>query len=101
MSVVWRIELLGGVRAIREGCVEDRFARKKAAELLGYLALNLGVKCPRTKVADALWPEVSDPERLQHNLRNVVHSLRHQLEPPGIEQGSILVGVRATLGLNE
>ena len=38
LETMWRIELLGGLRAIREGGVATRFRTRKTAALLAYVA---------------------------------------------------------------
>lgn len=60
-SVGWRIELLGGLRAIREGddgsrVVIERFRSHATGGLLAHLAFQRGHKVAREDLIESLWP---------------------------------------------
>ena len=76
----WRIEMLGGLRAIRGDRTLARFPGKKAASLLAYLALSPGRFQSREVLAGMLWPEASHESQL-HNLRLTLTRLRSLLAP--------------------
>ncbi|MES2459243.1 MAG: BTAD domain-containing putative transcriptional regulator, partial [Armatimonadota bacterium] len=90
MTTVWRVCLLGGLRAERDAEVVARFRSQKIGALLAYLALFPRRPHTREELADLLWPD-SEPETARTNLRTALSSLRRQLEPPGIPAGTVLV----------
>lgn len=96
----WRIELFGHVSARLGDHVVDRFATRKIAELLGALALRPGQSFTRDQLGQMLWPESDDVEAVRVRLRQAIMSLRRQLEPPGIESGSVVVAHRDLVWLN-
>lgn len=61
MSAVWRIERLGGLRAVGLSRILDRFRTHQTAVLLAFLALYRDRSHPR----DALLPELTDPWMLE------------------------------------
>lgn len=77
---IWKIELIGGLRAIYEGNVVDRFPTKRTAALLAYLALKPNVQHAREVLAETLWPEAA-PESQKHSLRLALSRLRALLGP--------------------
>lgn len=95
----WRIELLGGVRATRQGWTVSRFRTHKAEALLGYLAFHCERPQPRELVTELLWPD-SEPALGRNNLSRELSSLRHQLEPPGVSPGSVVLAGRTTIQLD-
>ena len=99
MNEPWKINLLGELRAERDGRSITRFRTQKAAILLAYLAYFQKRPHPREKLLDLLWPE-SDMEAGRANLRTALASLRRQLEPPGVAMGSVIVADRVNLRLN-
>lgn len=99
MRPLWRIQLLGGLHAEREGHVLNRFRTRRAAALLGYLALFLHRSHPRETLIGLLWPE-TEPESGRSRFRQELHSLRQQLEPEGVTPGSVLMSDRFGLRLN-
>lgn len=99
MSVLCRVEMLGRIRAVLPTGPVDRFRTQKAAWILAYLALRPGQRVPRERLVDLLWPEVDLPAG-RDNLKNALSTLRRQIEPPGVEPGSVLVADRLLLGLN-
>ena len=89
------LQLLGGLRAYREGGGDVAAAGRKAIALLAYLALNPGQRCTRDRLATLLWSDRGE-EQARHSLRQAVLSLRKALDD---EDGSILIsdGDRLTL----
>lgn len=96
----WRVELFGKISAHLGEHVVDRFATRKIAELLGALALHPGKSFTRDQLGQMLWPESDDVEAVRVRLRQAIMSLRRQLEPPGIESGSVVVAHRDLVWLN-
>src|SRR5690348_15884607 len=99
MTALWRIELFGALCAQRAGQKVLRFRTQKAANLLGYMAFYLGQPHSREVLSESLWPE-SDVAASRHRLRMALSSLRHQLEPPGVPPGSVIVADRQRVQLN-
>lgn len=95
----WRIELLGGVRATRDGLAVTRFRTHKAEALLGVLAFRRDRPQPRELLTDMLWPD-SEAGVGRNNLSRELSSLRHLLEPPGVRPGSVIVAGRTTVQLD-
>jgi predicted ATPase/DNA-binding SARP family transcriptional activator len=96
----WRIQLFGKIVAQRGDLTIDRFATRKNAELLGYLATSPGSSFSRQHLCRVLWPDSEDLDAARVRLRQAISSIRRQLEPPGIETGSVLVTERDTVYLN-
>lgn len=101
-----RIEMLGGLkvmpatRPLEEGNAITRFATRKTAALLAYLAYHLKQPArPREVLADMFWPD-ADMEAGRASLRAALASLRRQLEPPGVPPGSVLLADRFAVRLN-
>src|SRR5437879_4107980 len=82
----WRIELLGGLRAVRGDQVVDHFRTRKTADLLAYLAYFRERSHPREVLVELLWPECELQDG-RHSLSMALSALRQQLEPPGIPDG--------------
>lgn len=102
MDAPWRVELLGGLRAVRGEQVLTRFATQKVAALLAYLAFYRERAHPRDELVELLWPQ-SEPEAGRRRLRVALTSLRHQLEPAapgGRGWGAVLVANRRSVQLN-
>jgi DNA-binding SARP family transcriptional activator len=99
MDALWRIELLGWLRAVHEGPVVARFQMQQTGALLAYLALHPDRPHPRDELMELLWPEV-DPQAGRQRLRQALSSLRQQLEPRDLPAGSVLLADRATVQLN-
>jgi predicted ATPase/DNA-binding SARP family transcriptional activator/class 3 adenylate cyclase len=94
-----RVELLGGLRAIRDGCTITRFSTQKTAALLAYLAFYQHRPHPREVLAELLWPE-RPPKAGRDSLNTALSSLRRQLEPPGVPRGAVLQADRVAVQLN-
>ncbi|MGC4042656.1 MAG: tetratricopeptide repeat protein [Armatimonas sp.] len=99
MQSPWRIELLGWLRAENDGSLVTRFATRKTAALLARLALWPQRTHSREELAELLWPD-TDFELSRTRLRQALTSLRHQLEPPGVTPGSVIIADRTHIRLN-
>lgn len=99
---MWKIELLGGLRARRgrrgDDEVVERFRTHKTGSLLALLAFQRRPVAREVLIGE-VWPEAS-PQSGRNNLRIALSSLRRQLEPPDVLPGSILLANRATVALN-
>ena len=74
---VCEVYLLGPLRIVRAGKSLEGGWRRKAVELLAYLAVNpQGVS--KDQILEALWPE-GDPQQTQHYLWHSVSRLRNRL----------------------
>src|SRR5205809_2136531 len=99
MNDRWQVTLLGGLRAQRGEQVITRFKTQKVASLFAYLAFHLRQAHSREILIELLWPE-SDTPTLRNSLSVALSSLRHQFEPPGIPQGTVIRADRFSVGLN-
>jgi predicted ATPase/DNA-binding SARP family transcriptional activator len=99
LDALWRIELLGGLRAARGEQVVTRFRSQQTAALLAYLAYHPRHAHPREVLIEMLWPEC-EPEAGRNRLRVALSSLRRQLEPPGVPAGAVLIADRVSVRLN-
>ena len=107
----WRIELFGGLRALQGERVITRFQTQKTGALLAYLAYHLprpllskegsrgGYSHPREVLFELLWPECN-PKAGRNSLSVALSSLRHQLEPPGVPAGAVIIADRLSVRLN-
>jgi predicted ATPase/DNA-binding SARP family transcriptional activator len=93
--VRWRIELLGGVRAVNCEREITRFRTQKSAALLAYLAYYRDRPHPRECLIEMFWPE-SVPAAGRQSLSQALSHLRHPLEPPG----AALIADRSSVRLN-
>lgn len=85
----WYLQLFGSLRVIRGEEIVERFRSQKFAALLAYLALYPNRSHSRDELTALLWPE-SDEETGRSNLRTALASLRRQLEPEGIPEGTAI-----------
>lgn len=88
-----------GQLCIRQGeQTLSRFRSHKTAALLAYLAFH---KQPQSReiLVDLFWPE-STLSAGRLSLSVALSSLRHQLEPPGVPAGAIIVADRYKVGLH-
>src|SRR4051794_4989719 len=99
MDALWRIEMLGGLRATQGERGVTRFRSQQTAGLLAYLAHHRHRSHAREELIERLWPE-RDPESGRNSFRVALSSLRRQLEPPGVPAGAVLVADRTNLQLN-
>ncbi len=99
MDKLWHITLLGGLAAHGEGRCVVRFQTRRTGAVLAFLAFHLHHDHSRDLVADRVWPE-ADADGARVCLSSALHSLRRQLEPPGIPAGSVIAGTRTHIRLN-
>ena len=95
---MWTIQMLGGLAAHSPQREVTRFRTQKAASLLAFLAFHPAPQ-PRETLLDLLWPD-ADIDTGRHNLSNALSFLRHQLEPPGVPPGTVILADRTTVRLN-
>lgn len=96
--MIWNIQLLGGLAAHGPQGRIRRFRSQKSASLLAYLAFHQTSQ-PRETLIALLWPD-AEAEVGRHNLSMALSFLRHQLEPPGVPPGSVIVADRFSVRLN-
>ena len=95
----WSVTLLGQIKADQNNASITRFRTRKAASLFAFLACHLNRSHSREELADRFWPD--DPaETGRTKLRLALTSLRHQLEPVGVQAGSVLTADRTHVRLN-
>jgi predicted ATPase/DNA-binding SARP family transcriptional activator/transposase len=99
MDAPWRIELLGWLRVVQDDREVTRFRTQKTGSLLGYLAYYLHRSHPREALIESLWPD-AEPRAARHCLSQALSSLRHQLEPPGVPPGTIIVADHHSIRLH-
>src|SRR5580692_1843081 len=99
MNARWKIEMFGGLSARQDNRVVTQFRTYKTGVLLAYLAYHADRAHPREALIALLWPD-SDLEQGRPSLSVALSSLRHQLEPPGVPAGTVLIANRATVQLN-
>src|SRR5436305_9101444 len=95
----WRIELFCGLKVRQGERVLTRFETRKIDTLLACLALGLHQSHRREVLAEQLWPE-EDWLATRNRLRQALSSLRHDLEPEGAPEGSVLIADRAEVSLD-
>src|SRR5947207_2547620 len=98
-STQWRIELLGGFYARRNGQVVARFQSRKTGALLAYLALNPSKQLAREELIERLWPE-TDLLVGRHRFCQSLFTIRRLLEPKGVPKRSIVTGTHAYVRLS-
>lgn len=96
---LWRVELFGRLSLAGKDRVITRFPAGKARGLFARLACYLHRQHPREELIELLWPD-SDPAAARLRLRVAINSLRSQLEPAGIQRGSVLIAEDDALRLN-
>ena len=99
MDARLRIELFGGLRVQQGERVITRFRTQKTASLLACLAYHVERAHTREVLAELLWPEHT-PQSGRLNLNTALHSLRKQLEPPGVPAGAVIISNRFLVQLN-
>src|SRR6266851_315320 len=90
METRWRVELLGGLRAVQADRVVSRFQTQKIGLLLAYLAYYPHRSHQREALMELLWPEC-DSHAGRNNLSVSLSWLRRQLEPPLVEGSELRV----------
>jgi predicted ATPase/class 3 adenylate cyclase len=99
MDVRWRIEMLGGLRAVQGDRVLTRFRTQKTGALLAYLAYHLDRSHPRDQLIECFWPDGGLPAG-RNNLSRELSWLRDQLEPAALPAGSVIAADRTSVRLN-
>jgi len=97
MEPVWKVELFGGVRAVRGDTAVGRFRVQKAASLLGYLAYYRRPHA-RELLIEHFW-EDDDPATGRHKLSVALSALRQVLEPADVPDGAVIEADRNTVRL--
>jgi predicted ATPase/DNA-binding SARP family transcriptional activator len=100
MEPIWRIQLLGGLKATLQGVSVSHFGTRRTAALLSLLAMRPGHAFSREVLAAQLWPG-EDFEATRVRLRQCLTTLRHILEPEGVPAGSVLCADRLEVRLAE
>src|SRR5579871_365748 len=98
MSAHIHSQLLGLLTVTQDGEQRTRFRTQKTASLLGYLACFLHRSHPREELIDLFWPN-ADLGAGRSSLRTALASLRRQLEPPGVVEGTVLMADRLSVRL--
>ena len=75
----WRIEMLGGLRAVNGVQVVTRFRSERTAGLFAYLAYHLDRSSTRVELIERFWSQ-SDLDRGRMSLRTALASLRRQFD---------------------
>src|SRR5438105_4697500 len=99
MKEIWSFQLLGSFRLRCGDRTITRFRTQKAAAILAYLAYHPRRSHSREVLIEMLWPE-AEADSARHSLSLALSSLRHQLEPPGVPAGSVIVADRWSVELN-
>ncbi len=95
----WSVTLLGQLKAEQNLSTITRFRTRKAASLFAFLACHRNRSHAREELADRFWPE-DTAETGRTKLRLALTSLRHQLEPAGVQAGAVLVADRTHVRLH-
>lgn len=97
IATVWRIELLGQFRVLSAQRELTKFRRRKAGELLAYLAY-FGQGASREQLIDLLWPD-ADRKQGQNRLRATLSDLRKDLrEALGLSSAAVNAVILANHG---
>lgn len=99
MNAPWSIQLFGGLRIQQSERLITRFRTQKTGALLAYLAYHRQHSQARDVLIEMFWPDTA-PESGRHNLSHALSSLRHQLEPPGVPAGTVIIADRFSVELN-
>lgn len=91
--------MFGGLSVVLDNRTFARFPTQKTGALLGYLSYYCGRAHPREVLIELLWPECL-PAAGRNSLSVALSSLRHQLEPPEVQPGTIILADRACIRLN-
>lgn len=94
---VWRLEVLGGLRAISGAVVLNQFGSRKIASLLVRLAITPQRAHSREELIDLLWPD-ADLATGRNRLRHALSTLKRLLQPPGV--GDVLLADRTGVRIN-
>ena len=98
-GAVWRVQLLGGLRAQRGDAVLTNFSSRSVGTLLARLALYPQRSHAREELIDLVWPGVALAVG-RNRLRQALFTLRQWLEPlgaAGLPSAPVLVADRLSL----
>ena len=98
-GAVWRVQLLGGLRAQRGDVVLTNFSSRSVGTLLARLALYPQRSHAREELIDLVWPGVALAVG-RNRLRQALFTLRQWLEPlgaAGLPSAPVLVADRLSL----
>jgi class 3 adenylate cyclase len=95
----WRIELLGGLRAVRGEQIVTRFQTQQTGLLLAYMAYYRQRSHPREALIELLWPGC-EPRAGRHRLSMALSALRAQLALDGEPAGTVIMADRGSVRLN-
>ena len=99
MDDPWQLQLFGGPSVHQDGQTVSRFQTQKVALLLAFLGYYPHRPHPRERLIDMLWPDAT-LDKGRNRLGQALCSLRHQMEPPGLALGSVLIADRLHIRLN-
>jgi DNA-binding SARP family transcriptional activator len=99
MAVVWRIGLLGELRADGQTGLLSEFGTRQTAGLLAYLAYYHRRIHPREVLIELLWPAAT-PKQGRNRLSVALSTLRRQLEPPGVPPAAVILSAQDGVGLS-
>lgn len=94
---VWHIDLLGRLRASRNGQTIERFPTQKTGALLALLAFPPTRRRTRDEIATLLWPD-ADSAAARDRLSQALGWLRSRLEPEDASRGGVLATDRLAIG---
>ncbi|MBS1718312.1 MAG: winged helix-turn-helix domain-containing protein [Armatimonadetes bacterium] len=92
----WTIELLGILTVKFGDRTITNFGTRKAAALLGYLAINPDKAHSREDLLDIFWPDMKSGAA-RHNLRQTIFTLRKVLDEPA--DSPLLIASSVSIGL--
>ena len=96
---LWRVQLLGNLRASCGERALEKFQTQKTAALLAYLAFYSHRRHTREELIDLLWPD-AEPEAGRNRLSQALPWLRSRIEFLPEMRGTILLADRQTVGLS-
>jgi predicted ATPase/DNA-binding SARP family transcriptional activator len=76
-----RIKLLGAFTVWVDAVQVQHWPRRDARQLLKLLAVQVGHRIAKHQAMEALWPNSTAGQDLDHKLKNAVYALRRALEP--------------------
>jgi DNA-binding SARP family transcriptional activator len=96
---LWRIELLGGLRALCGERAVTRFRTRQTGALLAYLALYCDRTHRRDALADRFWPDAEELAA-RHRLTVALSSLRSVLSASSTRGDAPLITTRESVQLD-
>lgn len=92
------VSMFGGLSLQVQGRRIERFRTRKTAILLACLAYHPGRAFRREEIIEMLWP-YSEPDSGRQSLSTTLTALRRQMEPSGIDPGSVICADRHSIRL--